>query len=102
MLNILVPTDFSELSKVAIQYAVKMANKITGSVTLLHVITNVFEPIHSDLQERIKAAERDLVATAEEDFKPILKEAAKYNKSSYPIAYKIHKGKSFDEAVKAF
>lgn len=102
MVNILVPTDFSPLSKVAIQYATKVSNKINGNITLLHVITNVFEPLHSDLQERIKAVERDLVIAAEADFKPILKEAEKLNSTATPVVAKIQKGKSFDDSVKAF
>lgn len=102
MVNILVPTDFSKLSKVAIQYATKMSNKINGNITLLHVITNVFEPLHSDLQERIKAVERDLVLAAEADFKPILKEAEKLNTTTTPVVAKIQKGKSFDDSMKAF
>ncbi len=102
MVNILVPTDFSDLSKVAVQYAAKMANKINGNITLLHVITNVFEPMRSDLRERIKAAEHDLVIAAEEDFIPVLKEAEKYNRTTNPIVCEIQKGKSFDDTVKAF
>jgi nucleotide-binding universal stress UspA family protein len=102
MVNILVPTDFSKLSKVAIQYAAKMSNKIDGNITLLHVITNVYESLRSDLQERIKATERELVLSAEEDFKPILKETEKHNKTANPVAYKIQKGKSFDDTIKAF
>lgn len=102
MVKILVPTDFSPLSKVAIQYATKMSNKINGSVTLLHVITNVFEPLHSDLQERIKAVERDLVRAAESDFKLILEEAEKLNSTPNPVVAKIQKGKSFANSVKAF
>lgn len=102
MVNILVPTDFSKLSKVAIDYAIKMANKFGGNVTLLHVITNVVEPVHGGLSQRIKAIERDLVEKAEEDFLPVLKEATKLNKTSNPIVYKIEKGNSFSDTVKAF
>lgn len=102
MVNILVPTDFSELSKVAIRYAVKMSNQINGNVTLLHVITNIVEPIHSDLRQRIKSVERDLMEKAEEDFLPILKEAAKYNKASAPVVHKIQKGQSFSRALIQF
>jgi len=102
MVNILVPTDFSKLSKVAIDYAIKMANKFDGNVTLLHVISNVVEPIHGSLSQRIKAIERDLVQKAEEDFIPIVKEATKQNKTSTPIVYKIEKGNSFSDTVKSF
>ena len=102
MVNILVPTDFSSLSKIAIQYAVKMANKIDGNITLLHVITNVAEPIRSDLSQRIKSVERDIITKAEKDFAPLLKEMEKYNKTDHPIVYKIQKGDSFSRTIRSF
>ncbi len=102
MVNILVPTDFSSLSRVAILYAVKMANKIGGRVTLLHIITNVMEPVGSELRQRIKLVERDLVKAAEVDFEPVLKEAEKYNQTGTAVAYKIQKGRSFNDSVNLF
>src|SRR5918995_1497922 len=102
MVNILVPTDFSNLSKVAIEYAVKMANKFNGNVTLLHVIANVAAPIRSDLSSRIKAVGKQLVIDAEKDFAPILKHAEKLNKTSNPIVHKIEMGDSFSGIVKQF
>jgi nucleotide-binding universal stress UspA family protein len=103
MVNILVPTDFSSLSKVAIQYAVKMANLVNGNVTLLHVIANVVEPTRKDaLSQRIKVVEKELLAAAEEGFVPVLKEAEKFNKTSNPIVCKIQMGRSFSETVKQF
>src|SRR6185436_16181611 len=102
MVNILVPTDFSDLSKVAIEYAVKMANKFNGNVTLLHVIAHVAMPIRSDLSSRIKTVGRELLAKAEEDFVPILKQANRFNKTSNPIAHKIEMGDSFSSIVQSF
>lgn len=102
MVNILVPTDFSDLSKIAIEYAVKMANKFNGNVTLLHVIANVAAPIRSDLSSRIKAVGKQLVVDAEKDFVPILKQAEKFNKTSNPIVHKIEMGDSFSDIVKQF
>jgi nucleotide-binding universal stress UspA family protein len=102
MVNILVPTDFSTLSKVAVQYAVKMANQIDGNITLLHVITNVAEPIRSDLTQRIKSVERDIIAKAEKDFARILKDVEKHHKTSNDIVCKVQKGDSFSSTVKAF
>jgi nucleotide-binding universal stress UspA family protein len=87
---------------VAVLYAVKMANKIDGNITLLHVITNVAEPIRSDLSQRIKSVERDIIAKAEEEFAPLMKEAEKYNKTNNPIVFKIHKGDSFSRSVRSF
>jgi nucleotide-binding universal stress UspA family protein len=101
MVNILVPTDFSDLSKVAIQYAIKVANKFDGNVTLLHVISGIL-PVRGDMSARIKKVEMELVAQAEQDFGPILKEAQKLNKTNNPIINKIEKGETFSKTLKAF
>jgi nucleotide-binding universal stress UspA family protein len=37
-MKILIPTDFSKLSKVAIYYAVKMAKKLDAEIVLLNAI----------------------------------------------------------------
>ena len=37
-MKILIPTDFSKLSKVAVQYAAKMAKKVDAEIVLLHVV----------------------------------------------------------------
>lgn len=101
MINILVPTDFSELSKVAIQYAIKVANKFDGSITLLHVISGIV-PVRGDMSSRIKKVEMELVAQAEQNFLPVAKDAQKLNKTSNPIVNKIEKGESFNKTLKAF
>ena len=44
MVNILVPTDLSELSKIAVQYAIKIANKMDGNVTLTYTLSISFNP----------------------------------------------------------
>ena len=60
MINILVPTDFSGLSKVAIKYAIRFANKIDGNVTLLHVVTQVDTP-RAGLRMRFQMLEKELL-----------------------------------------
>ena len=60
MLNILVPTDLSDLSKVAVQYAIKIANKSDGNITLLHVVSMV-EPIRADMHAEFKAVEKEMI-----------------------------------------
>ncbi|HEU5290420.1 MAG TPA: universal stress protein [Cyclobacteriaceae bacterium] len=101
MVNILVPTDFSDLSKVAINYAIKVANKFDGRVTLLHVISGIV-PVRGDMSVRIKKVEMELVAQAELDFAPIIKDAQKLNKTDNLIINKIEKGESFGKVLKAF
>jgi nucleotide-binding universal stress UspA family protein len=102
MINILVPTDFSDLSKIAINYAVKMATHVDGSVTLLHVMENVVVPSRSELSNRIKSVVREVEMKALADMEAIVKNATKINKPKNPIVYKIIKGDSFSDTVKSF
>jgi len=37
-MKILVPTDFSKLSKIAVYYAVKMSTKFNAEIVLLHAV----------------------------------------------------------------
>jgi nucleotide-binding universal stress UspA family protein len=100
MVNILVPTDFSDLSRVAIRYAIKMANKMEGNVTLLHVLTHIVQPTRASMRFRVKALEKELELIAKEDFTAILEEVEKLNKTGHPVKHKIVKGQSFNDTVK--
>jgi nucleotide-binding universal stress UspA family protein len=102
MINILIPTDFSSLSQVAIEYAVKMANRMNGTVTLLHVMDNVVKPTRASLQEEAKAIGREASALAKERFIPVLEEAEQFNKTGKPIVVKIRRGRSFSNTVRLF
>jgi nucleotide-binding universal stress UspA family protein len=97
MLNILVPTDFSDLSKVAIRYAIAMAKKMKGKVTLLHVVDTAQHA--SSVRLRLSSLIDELVRMAEEDFEAVLAEARKYNKGGKPIKHAIELGSSFADAV---
>jgi nucleotide-binding universal stress UspA family protein len=100
MINILVPTDFSELSKVAIKYAIRFANKIDGNVTLLYVITQVDTP-RAGLRLRFKTLEKEILNAAKEDLEGLVQEFSALSKTSHPIKTKIARGNSFNETVKA-
>ena len=99
MVNILVPTDLSELSKVAAQYAIKIANKMDGNITLLHVI-NIIQPTRATMRLRLKALEQELVDVAKEDLDAMVKEISKTLKTTQPVKTKIVKGASFNDTVK--
>jgi nucleotide-binding universal stress UspA family protein len=98
-MNILVPTDFSDLSKVAVQYAVKAANKLNGSLTLLHFF-NMVEPTRNSMKEKYEALEKELVKYAKEDFATIIQSVDKFNKTGNPIAAKVEKGPSFSDTIR--
>ncbi|MFZ6011947.1 MAG: universal stress protein [Bacteroidota bacterium] len=99
MVNILVPIDFSDLSRVAVQYAVKIANKLGGNVTLLHVV-NITQTVRATMRLKVKSLERDLIRGAKEDMDDLLKEVSKHVKTSQPIKYKVVRGASFNETVR--
>ncbi|MBX2967559.1 MAG: universal stress protein [Cyclobacteriaceae bacterium] len=100
MLNILVPTDFSDLSKVAIRYAIAMAKKMNGKVTLLHVVNTAQHA--SGARLRLRSLIDEFVKMAEKDFKPVLAEANKANKGGKPIRHAIELGPSFVDVVSRF
>jgi nucleotide-binding universal stress UspA family protein len=100
MINILVPTDFSGLSKVAIKYAIRFANKIDGNVTLLHVVTQVDTP-RAGLRMRFQMLEKELLKAAKEDLEELSSEFSALSKTNHPIKLKIARGTSFNETVKA-
>jgi nucleotide-binding universal stress UspA family protein len=99
MVNILVPTDFSALSKIAVQYAVKIANKLDGTITLLHVIT-ITAPVRNSMHDKMRNLEEDLVRFAERDLKKLIGEVSKTLKTSEPIACSIVRTSDFQDAVR--
>jgi nucleotide-binding universal stress UspA family protein len=99
MVNILVPTDLSDLSKVAVQYAIKIANKLDGNITLLHVI-NVMQATRATMRLRLNALEQELMEIAVEDLNDLVAEVSKGVKTTEPIKVKIVKGTSFNQTVK--
>jgi nucleotide-binding universal stress UspA family protein len=99
MVNILVPTDLSELSKVAAVYAIKLANSLDGHVTLLHVI-NIIQPTRASMRLRLKALEEELVAFANEDMENLIRELTKSARPNVQVNYRVAKGSSFNQTVK--
>ena len=99
MVNILVPTDFSDLSKVAVQYAVKIANKLGGNVTMLHVI-NIQQTVRATMKMKVRSLERDLINHAKEDLENLLNEVSQHVETRQPIKYKVVRGASFNESVR--
>jgi nucleotide-binding universal stress UspA family protein len=99
MINVLVPTDFSALSKVAIKYAIRFANKIDANVTLLHVVTHVDTP-RAGLRLRFQTLEKEMLKAAKEDLDSLVTEFSGISKTGQPIKTRIGRGSSFNETVK--
>lgn len=100
MVNILVPTDFSDLSKVAIKYALKMAKNLNANVTILHVIIRI-QPTRASVRFKLQSLEQEMDKYAKEDLGDLKAEVEKWNKAAIPVQVKIAKGSNFHDAVKA-
>ncbi|HYG02965.1 MAG TPA: universal stress protein [Chryseosolibacter sp.] len=96
MINILVPTDFSPLSKIAIRYAVRIANKLGGNVTLLHVI-NFQRTMRSTI--KMETNSRDFVKAINDQLEEIVNEITSEIMVTTPIRCEIAKGKSFSKTI---
>jgi nucleotide-binding universal stress UspA family protein len=72
MINILVPTDFSALSKVAFKYAIKIANEVNGTITLLHFVSSV-EPVTNAMRHRVKPVEDEVMADAHDKLQKLIR-----------------------------
>jgi nucleotide-binding universal stress UspA family protein len=98
MVNILVPTDLSDLSKVAADYAIKFANKLDTPVTLLHVV-QVVAPVRVKLQKQLKALEHELISRSEQEMIRVMKPVTKNAKLSEPLHHHVVVGHPFDQTV---
>jgi nucleotide-binding universal stress UspA family protein len=98
MVNILVPTDLSEVSKVAADYAVKMANRLEANLTLIHIITIVV-PVRSAYQRQLKSAEDGLFRRTQEEMISAMKPVAKHARFAAPIIYHVAMGSPFSQTL---
>jgi nucleotide-binding universal stress UspA family protein len=99
MVNILVPTDLSDLSKVAVQYAINIVNKLGGTLTLLHVVS-ISQPTRATMRLQLKSLEKDLIDTAKEDLESFVSDISGKLKIGEQIKVKVVKGASFNDTVK--
>jgi nucleotide-binding universal stress UspA family protein len=98
MVNILVPTDFSSLSKVALQYAIKIANRIDGTITLLHVVP-ITQTVRATMHEKLRDLEEDLITFAERDLNKLIKEVCRSVKTEEPLQSRVVRGSGFMEVI---
>ncbi|HEX6222845.1 MAG TPA: universal stress protein [Chryseolinea sp.] len=99
MVNILIPTDLSDVSKIAVRYAVKIVNKLGGTLTLLHVVT-IMQPTRASMRLQLKSLENDLMETAQEDLDAFAEDISRELKPNESIEVKVVQGTSFNETVK--
>jgi nucleotide-binding universal stress UspA family protein len=96
MVNILVPTDFSELSKIAIRYAIKIATELDGSVTILHVI-DLEQKVKATL--RLKGSSRELIQTFKKKCQDLVDEVSADLMMEKPISCRVAQG-TFGETMR--
>ncbi len=90
MINILVPTDFSALSKIAFKYAIRIANEVNGKVTLLHVVSSV-APVTNAMRSRVKPMEDEVMADAHDKLQKLIRSMARSIQFSAPIVSNVVK-----------
>jgi nucleotide-binding universal stress UspA family protein len=94
MVNIIVPTDFSQLSKIALKYAIKIANRLDGNVTVVHIIT-ITKAIRISMRAKMKPLDANLLLAAQEELETLIKTISEQYKTSVPIKYEVIRGSYF-------
>jgi nucleotide-binding universal stress UspA family protein len=100
MLNILVPTDFSPLSKVASSFAVRIAQQLDGNITFLHVLT-ITAPVRVSMHEKMQKLEHDMIRIAERDLHKHIKEVTRHLDGTLATKTVIHRSSQFVDALNA-
>ena len=90
----MVPTDFSQLSKFALKYAIKIANTLDGNVTVLHVITRT-KALRGRVQDKITSSGKSHRAAAEEDLETLIKTLSEQYQTTSRIKYQVVRGTYF-------
>jgi nucleotide-binding universal stress UspA family protein len=94
MVNILVPTDFSQLSRFALKYAIKIANTLDGNVTVLHVITRT-KALRAHVQDKVTSSEKNHRKAVGEDLETLIRTLSEQYHTTTPIKYHVVRGTYF-------
>ena len=98
-MTILVPTDFSKLSKVAVLYAVRVAKKLKADIILLAVIN-----MHSSSASSIQwnKLEDELIKIADQDAEQMIREVKEQIKGKLEITYRYIMGYPVEDMIETF
>jgi len=99
-MKILIPTDFSKLSKVAVLYAVAIAKKLNAELVLLNVIF-IDAPPRASVAMKIKTIEDAMADNAKQDIIQLINELKKENKS-LNVSYEIIRGYPVEDVVEVY
>jgi nucleotide-binding universal stress UspA family protein len=98
-MKLLIPTDFSELSKIAIRYALGLSKDVDIDIVLLHVVNS-----NSSAKTRIgsKKLQEAIKSSSEQDMNDLLKTLKDESNHSVEISTKIYFGGPIHEVVEAY
>jgi nucleotide-binding universal stress UspA family protein len=97
--KIVLLTDFSHLSKVAMTYAIKMAAPVKGEFTILNIVRLEGVP---KANLRMKQIEKSMVQITEEEGKKLMEELREEIKGDYKIEFKAIRAHTVAEMVKRY
>ena len=98
--KILVPVDFSENSRIALDWAMAFADKLDANVVLFH--TFEIPDVMKESAQRHQLLNKDMIGRAKEEVvKELQTFADKYDEDRITAAPEIGEGKPFVEIIKA-
>lgn len=97
--NIVLLTDFSPLSKVAMQYALKMAASLEANFTILNIVRVDGIP---KANLRTKQIEKSVALVSQEEGNNLVAELRKQVKGNYSIEFKPVKARTVSEMVRKY
>lgn len=100
-MKILLPTDFSKLSKVAVLYAAKLAKKINAEIVLLHVVF-ISSPPRAQAALKTNQILDAMIDNAKQDFVYITNEIKQAVGNKIGVSYKIVKGHPVENVIETF
>lgn len=98
MVNILVPTDFSQLSKFALKYAIKIANRLDGTITVLHIITTT-RALRFSMLEKMRLSGQNFPESARQELEKMIRTLSEQYMSVRPINYQVVRGAYFPSTL---
>jgi len=99
-MKILIPTDFSKLSKVAVHYAATIAKKLKAELVLLNVIF-INAPPRAAVAMKVKTIEDAMADNAKQDSIQLINELKKENKN-LNVSYEIIRGYPVEDVVEVY
>jgi nucleotide-binding universal stress UspA family protein len=97
--KIVLLTDFSHLSKVAMTYAIKMAAPVKGEFTILNIVR--FDGVPK-ANLRMKQIEKSMIKINEEEGENLIAELQREIKGDYKIEFKAIRSHTVAEMVKRY